>query len=594
MITSKKIKPWLSGFLIGAFILTISGSVFFFYLFRGRIYPGVNIDQVDVGGLTPDQAQQLLEHKLALPPEYTLTLRVDDIKLASSSSQLHLHREYQAAINQAYNLGRVGFGLSRFWAITKASFTPLKLHTKLAFDLNKVKFFTQELKKQVDLIGHNPQATLRWSGSPTTLAIDPGEPGRELLVDKTIHLVTTSVGAKQNIEAQVASTSSVLNKDQINEAQDRASELINKRLIFTAENVRLDLNDQQLISLLAFPTGFNQTKLNSLLDSWQETVARPAQDAEFEFDEKTLVVKKFTPHREGLELDRLQTHQLLTQTINDFINNQITVEKVGIHHQTNTKLSLPVTTTQPKITLANTNNLGINNRIGFGDSEYDHSIRNRIHNVALTTAKINNTIVPPKTEFSFNRTLGDVSARTGYRSAYVIRNGKTELGEGGGVCQVSTTLFRAVLDAGLKVTRRLPHSYRVSYYELNSKPGIDATVYAGETDFRFINDTAHHILIHGETDSDNLYMKMEIYGTSDGRTTEIKDHQVWGYVPPLPPEYYPDPSLPAGTKKKIDWAVAGVKAKFTHVIRNAAGEIVSEKTYSSNYRPWAAKYLVGE
>jgi vancomycin resistance protein YoaR len=75
------------------------------------------------------------------------------------------------------------------------------------------------------------------------------------------------------------------------------------------------------------------------------------------------------------------------------------------------------------------------------------------------------------------------------------------LGDGGGVCQVSTTLFRSVLDAGLKVTRRLPHSYRVSYYELDTKPGVDATVYAGETDFRFINDTDHHILIHAEADS---------------------------------------------------------------------------------------------
>jgi len=89
-------------------------------------------------------------------------------------------------------------------------------------------------------------------------------------------------------------------------------------------------------------------------------------------------------------------------------------------------------------------------------------------------------------------------------------------------------------------------------------------------------------------------MKMEIYGTSDGRTTEIKDHEVWGYVNPLPTEYFPNPSLPTGTKKQIDWAVAGVKAKFTHVIRNAAGEVTNEETYKSSYRPWAAKYLVGE
>jgi vancomycin resistance protein YoaR len=89
-------------------------------------------------------------------------------------------------------------------------------------------------------------------------------------------------------------------------------------------------------------------------------------------------------------------------------------------------------------------------------------------------------------------------------------------------------------------------------------------------------------------------MKIEIYGTDDGRTTEIKDHEVWGYTPPLPTEYYPDPTLPTGTRKQIDWAVGGAKAKFTHIIRDAAGNVTQEHTYHSNYQPWSAKYLVGE
>ena len=89
-------------------------------------------------------------------------------------------------------------------------------------------------------------------------------------------------------------------------------------------------------------------------------------------------------------------------------------------------------------------------------------------------------------------------------------------------------------------------------------------------------------------------MKVEIWGTSDGRSTEIVDHEVWGYVPPPEPEYYPDPTLPTGTIKQIDWAVGGVKAKFTHIIRDTDGEITNEKTYYSNYQPWSAKYLVGE
>jgi vancomycin resistance protein YoaR len=594
MITSEKMLPWLTGFLAGVFILAISGSMFFFFLFQDRIYPGIKINNIEVGGLTKDQAQQLLEHELKIPPEYSVLIRVDDIELASSSSQLKISREYSPAITQAYEVGRVGFPINKLWILTKASFSPLKFETHFVFDETEVEFFVEEIRKQVDLIGHNSKAILKYSGSPSSLVIDEGEPGRELLANETIKLIISDIGSEQIIDAKVASTSTILSQEQITAAQEKASHLINKRLILSAENVRLDLNDQELISLLAFPSGFNLDELNELLNSWQDIVSRPAQNAEFKFDEETLKVDSFIPHREGLEMDRERTTDLITSTIESFLEDNADEIKVGIHNQSNTELELPVSTTQPEIILESTNDLGISERIGFGDSEYDHSIKNRIHNVALTTTKINDTIIAPGAQFSFNKALGEVSSQTGFRSAYVIKQGRTELGDGGGVCQVSTTTFRAVLDAGLEVTRRLPHSYRVSYYELNSKPGIDATVYSGETDFRFVNDTDHHIIIHGETDSENLYMKMEIYGTGDGRTTEIKDHEVWGYVNPLPTEYYPDPSLPTGVKKQIDWAVAGVKAKFTHVIRDATGEITSEETYKSSYRPWSAKYLVGE
>jgi vancomycin resistance protein YoaR len=206
---------------------------------------------------------------------------------------------------------------------------------------------------------------------------------------------------------------------------------------------------------------------------------------------------------------------------------------------------------------------------------------------------MNNILVAPGEEFRFNKTLGEVSKRTGYRSAYVISNGKTVLGDGGGVCQVSTTYFRAVLDAGLQVTLRRPHSYRVSYYELNQKPGIDATVYSGDVDFRFVNDTDHHILIRSSANSDDLYMKVEIYGTSDGRTAEIVDHKTWDLRSPPPPAYYPTTEIPAGTTKQIDWAVSGIKASFTHIVKDKDGETISEKEYYSNYVPWSAKYLQG-
>jgi vancomycin resistance protein YoaR len=255
--------------------------------------------------------------------------------------------------------------------------------------------------------------------------------------------------------------------------------------------------------------------------------------------------------------------------------------------------AIPTTTLYPQKSLAATNDLGIKELIGFGESWYAHSIPGRIHNVALTASKINDILIAPGEEFSFNRALGEVSAATGYKPGYIIQGGRSVLSDGGGVCQVSSTLFRALLDAGVKITRRLPHSYRVSYYEIGNKPGFDATVYSGNVDLRFLNDTPGYILLHTTSDSKNLYMTVALYGTSDGRTTEIINYKQYNARPAPATEYIPDPSLPPGKREQIDWAASGISTSFQNIVRKADGTVLYDDTYVSNYQPWSAKFLVG-
>ena len=201
-------------------------------------------------------------------------------------------------------------------------------------------------------------------------------------------------------------------------------------------------------------------------------------------------------------------------------------------------------------------------------------------------------MVKPGETFSFNQTLGDVSSETGYKQAYVIKNGRTELGDGGGVCQVSTTLFRAALDAGLPITERRAHSYRVSYYEQGSPPGIDATVYEPSPDLKFTNDTPGHILIQSFADSKALTLAFEIYGTSDGRVSTISKPVVSGVTPPPEDLYIDDPTLPAGTVKQIDWKAWGAKVVFDYTVEKN-GVTTIDETYVSSYKPWQAIFLRG-
>ncbi|MBI4058266.1 VanW family protein [Candidatus Gottesmanbacteria bacterium] len=256
-------------------------------------------------------------------------------------------------------------------------------------------------------------------------------------------------------------------------------------------------------------------------------------------------------------------------------------------------LTLPVEIKEPLITSENANNFGIKELIGVGKSNYKGSIAGRAHNVALAAARLNGVLIPPGDTFSFNDTVGDISAATGYKQAYIIKNGRTVLDDGGGVCQVSTTIFRAALNTGLPIIERHPHSYRVKFYEQGGwKPGFDATIFAPSYDLKFKNDTGDYILIQTVNDTVNSTLAFEIYGTKDGRSVEISDVRLWDARPAPPDLYQDDPTLPNGTVKQVDWAVPGIKSEFDYEVKKN-GEEIFKNTYFSNFIPWQAVYLRG-
>jgi vancomycin resistance protein YoaR len=249
-------------------------------------------------------------------------------------------------------------------------------------------------------------------------------------------------------------------------------------------------------------------------------------------------------------------------------------------------------TIQPKITTEKVNNLGIKELIGTGTSLFQHSIASRIYNVNLASSRINGTLVAPGDTFSFAKAVGDVSSLTGYQQAYVIQNGRTVLGDGGGVCQVSTTLFRAALNAGMPILERHGHAYRVGYYEEDSPPGIDATVYVPSVDFKFKNDTSHYILIETVIDLNELRLTFNLYGTSDGRKVSMTTPVVTSETPPLPTVYQDDPTLPIGQTRQIDFAAWGAHVTFSRTVYKNGKAIITD-TFNTNYQPWAAVYLRG-
>lgn len=179
--------------------------------------------------------------------------------------------------------------------------------------------------------------------------------------------------------------------------------------------------------------------------------------------------------------------------------------------------SLVFDVVEPNITLEKINNLGLNTLLSRGTSDYGKSPPSRIHNIKVGMSKFNGIILKPGEEFSFNKLLGEVDEIQGYRAELVIKGGQLEREYGGGLCQVSTTVFRAAIMAGLPIAERKPHSFPVQYY---NPQGFDSTIYPGIVDLKFINDTPNHILIQTKVTGSNL--SVEIYGTDDGRKVAME------------------------------------------------------------------------
>lgn len=253
-------------------------------------------------------------------------------------------------------------------------------------------------------------------------------------------------------------------------------------------------------------------------------------------------VTEFTPPQTGKALDRYSSTLKIMEALS----------------QGQTTVDLVVYATQPKKPLGELNNLGITELIGRGESKFNSSPANRRWNINLGVKKMTGIIIKPGEEFSFNKYLGPVDGSTGFKPELVI---KADLGTipefGGGLCQVSSTTFRAAMHAGLKIDERRNHSYAVQYY---APQGTDATIYPGAVDLKFTNDTGNSILIWPYFKDPN-YLVFDFYGTYDGRKVVL--------------------GTPYAYDKKSD---GSMKATWTRTV-TLPGQAPRKDVFNSTYQP---------
>ena len=231
---------------------------------------------------------------------------------------------------------------------------------------------------------------------------------------------------------------------------------------------------------------------------------------------------------------------------------------------------------------------GVVAHIAAGKSSFAGSPEFRVHNIRVGSAKLSGLWLARGEVFDFNGSLGRISASSGFVPGYIISGGSLALEDGGGVCQISTTVFRAAYLAGLPIVERHAHSHQVAYYD---PPGFEATVYAPSKNLRFANDTAAPLLIQSSWDVEEETLRFDLFGAKPEREVSLSEGQIVGRRPASDPTYFADPALSQGEIKRVDLPAAGMRVKIIRTVKRQ-GEDAEIDVLRSNYRPWGGAFAV--
>ena len=309
------------------------------------------------------------------------------------------------------------------------------------------------------------------------------------------------------------------------------------------------------------------------------TLGKRSAEGRFDFDPASGQLNPLRPAREGRELDVAETIRRLEAAVFDPLNRRV---------------AMYFRTLQPRyphgVTAAE---LGITELVSESTTYYWGSWQNRRSNIALGAGKLHGIIVAPGEEFSFNQHLGEITPEAGYLEGSVILGGATVTGIGGGICQVSTTMFRAAYSGGYAVTERNSHGYRVGYYEYaGAGPGLDAAIWQPDLDLRFQNNTPYHLLIESAFLGAQDALQFRIYSTPHWRTV-IEQPIIRDVVPAPPAAFVEAGDLALGQMRQIDYSADGADVWVYRNVYDTAGSLIKRDHVFTRFQPWQAVFEVG-
>ncbi|MDK1029158.1 MAG: VanW family protein [Anaerolineae bacterium] len=574
----------LTLFLGAAFIWTIG----FQLMYAGRIFPGVSVAGVDLSGLSPVEAALKLNQTLSYPFNGKIVLRDGDRVWVVNPAQMGMVFDASSSAQGAYKLGRRGGLFGSLDGQLRARIGGVALSTVIIFDQRVAHQYLQALSSEVN----QPvvEASLKVEGT-NVLAV-PGQIGRELDVDSTLVFLSAQMQTFRDGEVPLVIRERIPDIVDVSEQAEVARKVLSQPLrLYIAGGGESDPGPwnydlQILANMLTIQrvenevqVGFDTTTLREILLGIATRVDRESENASFTFNDTTRRLEIIKNANIGRTVDVDASIKAINEAL-----------LVGEHN-----IPLRIVETLPAVTDNSTaEQLGIIELVSSETTYFYGSSAERIQNIQISAAQFHGVLIAPGEIFSMGNTLGDISLDNGFAEALIIYGGRTIKGVGGGVCQVSTTLFRAVFFGGYPVNERYSHAYRVSYYEqsasgaINSNlAGLDATVYFPLVDFKFTNDTPYWILMETDVNVDARTLSWKMYSTSDGRSVTWQTTGPQNVVPAPKPIFEETEELKSGQIRQVDWAANGADVTVTRtVFKNDV--IYFSDDYTTHYQPWQA------
>lgn len=561
-------------------------------VYAGRVFPGVSVAGVDVSGLPPQAAALKLSQTLSYPISGKVLFRDGDKVWVASPVELGMVFDPSSSAQAAYRLGRSGGLFAALNGQIRARGFGYDVAPVIIFDQRVAYQYLQGLSQQVN----QPvvEASLRLDG--TNVVAQAGQAGRRLNVDATLIYLSAQLQTFRDGEVPLAMEEVQPAIADVSAQAETARQILSQPLQLVIPNAQQGdpgpwVYDPQvlanMISIQSVQSGdkaeaqvmLNPDVLRQMLTGIETQVDRQAADAHFHFDDATGQLVVLSPSLTGRKLDV----DASMKAINDALLR-------GEH-----AVPLVVQETQPDVTeTATAQQLGITQVVSQQTSYFWGSNDARIQNITTAAARFDGVLVAPGETFSMGQALGDVSLDNGFTEALIIYGGRTIKGVGGGVCQVSTTLFRTVFFGGYPVVERIPHAYRVSYYEETASgaddsnlAGLDATVYFPLVDFKFTNDSPYWILMETYVDVGSRSLTWKFYSTSDGRSVTWNTTGPQNVVPAPDPSFVENPDLNPGQITQTDYAANGADVDVTRTVMKN-GAVYFQDEFQTHYQAWQA------